>query len=159
MRWVCFPDGTKYTFAVDIQKFAEKYGYDVPCEADGTRHPGTDCNAKMRTIFKDAGMRKTFEVTEHSVIDIKTGIHQNNLAFVQWLVYNGVVHSSYLKRGVVQLYSKEAVNSLLSVMLNSFVEYEPDDTDTEWKFPGVVVKECHSLEKKKNKPKTSLFKK
>ena len=61
MRWINFPDGSKYTLAVDIQKFAEQHGYTVPCESDGTRHPGTDCNAKMRTILKDAGGQQVAE--------------------------------------------------------------------------------------------------
>ena len=159
MRWITFPDGSSYTFAVDIQKFAEANGYVVPCEADGTRHPGTDCNQKMRSIFKDAGMRRTFKITELSVVDIQAEDSLANAAFLQELVDAGIVSNFYLKRGVIQLYTRQAVNALLSVMLNSHVEYTLDETDIEWPWSLMVVKRRHGLEKSKNKPKVSLFKK
>lgn len=159
MRWFKFPDGSSYTLAVDIQKFAELNGYTVPCEQDGTRHPGTDCNAKMRTIIKDAGLRHTFKITEQSVVDVRMGDTPCNTIFLEWLVDHGVVSNTYLKHKVIQLYTKEAVNALLSVMLKTHVEYQPDDTDIEFSFGILVNKRSHGLEKKQNRPKTSLFKK
>ena len=159
MRWINFPDGSKYTLAVDIQKFAELNGYKVPCEQDGTRHPGTDCNQKMRIIFKDAGMRRTFKVTELSVVVISSDDTPFNGAFLRWLVEENIVGDYYLRKGAIQLYTKEAVNALLSVMLKTHVEYEQDEEDVEWNCPIFVTKRSQNLEKKKNKPKTSLFKK
>lgn len=159
MRWIRFIDGSKYTFAADIQKFAEKHGYKVPCESDGTRHPGTDCNAKMRTIFKDVSMRYTFKITEQSVVEIGKEESHYNDTFFRWLVVHGILNESYLKQRTIQLYTQEAVNALLSVMLKNHVEYEADETDEEWDCNILISKRSHSLEKKKNKPKTSLFKK
>ena len=159
MRWIKFPDGSSYALAVDIQKFAELNGYTVPCEQDGTRHPGTDCNAKMRTVFKDVSMRHTFKITEQSVVEVRMDDSYYNTLFLEWLVDNDVVSNAYLKHRVVQLYTKEAVNALLSVMLKTHVEYQPDDTDIEFSFGVPITKRSHSLEKKKNRPKTSLFKK
>lgn len=159
MRWIKFIDGSKYTFAADIQKFAEKHGYKVPCESDGTRHPGTDCNAKMRTIFKDAGMRHTFKITEDSVVEIKRDESGHSKPFFRWLAFSGILNASYLRQRTIQLYTQEAVNALLSVMLKNHVEYEADETDEEWDCMILISKRSHSLEKKKNKPKTSLFKK
>lgn len=159
MRWINFPDGSSYTFAVDIQKFAEKNGYVVPCEQDGTRHPGTDCNQKMRTVYKDAGMRRTFKVTEQSVVVVTVEDSVTNGCFLEWLVENGLVHPYYLGRGAIQLYTIEAVNALLSVMLKTHVEYQQDDEDEVWESALLVTKRSHNLEKKKNKPIVSLFKK
>lgn len=159
MRWVNFPDGSSYTFAVDIQKFAEQNGYKVPCEPDGTRHPGTDCNQKMRAIFKDAGMRRTFGVTEQSVVVVHAEDGFQNDYFLHWLVRQELVSSYYVGRGAIQLYAIEAVNALLSVMLKTHVEYEHDADDEEWNFSALVTKRSQNLEKKKNKPKASLFKK
>lgn len=159
MRWINFPDGSSYTLAVDIQKFAEQNGYKVPCEPDGTRHPGTDCNQKMRTIYKDAGMRRTFGVTEQSVVDVRAEDNFLNGCFLEWLVDNGIVGAYYAGRGAIQLYTTEAVNALLSAMLKTHVEYELDDDDEEWDCPIFVVKRSHSLELKKNRPNASLFKK
>lgn len=158
MRWINFVDGTVYTFASDIQNFAEANGYVVPCEPDGTRHPGTDCNAKMRTIVKDAGMRRTFGITEQSVVDIHTKETFDNQCFEQWLVDYGLVRF-YPSKQMVQLYSPSAVNALLSVMLKTHVEYEFDSTDEEWDCPYIVRKINHNFEKKKNRPKASLFNK
>ena len=158
MRWIEFPSGAKYTLAVDIQKLAEQHGYSVPCEADGTRHPGTDCNAKMRTIMKDAGMRQSFGVKEYSVVDVRAEDSFTNAAFIRWLVDAGVVTSSYLKLGVVQLYTQNAVNALLSVMLKTEVSYTPTD-DEIIECGALVTKRAHNFEKKKNRPKASLFKK
>ena len=159
MRWVNFPDGSSYTFAVDIQKFAERNGYTAPCEADGTRHPGTDCNQKMRAVVKDAGMRRTFKISDQSVVDVQMGDSPSNSAFVRWLVDNGIVNDSYLRIGVIQLYTEDAVNALLSVMLKTHVEYEPDHSDEEWDCGILVTKRAHNFEKRKNKPKASLFRK
>lgn len=159
MRWIKFSDGSSYALAVDIQRFAEMNGYKVPCEQDGTRHPGTDCNAKMRTIIKDAGLRHTFKITEQSVVEIRMEDSSYNTMFLESLVDHGVVSNTYLKHKVIQLYTKEAVNALLSVMLKTHVEYEPDDNDITWHHGIPVTKRSHSLEKKKNRPKTSLFKK
>lgn len=159
MRWIKFPDGSVYTFAVDIQKFAEQNGYVVPCEQDGTRHPGTDCNQKMRTIYKDAGMRRTFGITEQSVVVVHAEDCFQNDYFIHWLVREQLVGSYYVGRGCIQLYTREAVNALLSYMLKSHVEYERDDTDEEWKCAVSVTTRSQNLEKKKNKPKASLFKK
>ena len=159
MRWIEFPDGSRYTFAVDIQKFAEKFGYVVPCEADGTRHPGTDCNQKMRTIFKDAGMRRTFKLTDQSVIVANAGDGYQNDYLLHWLVRNEIVSSYYVGRGRIQLYSIQAVNALLSYMLKRHAEYEIDDSDDIFKFGMNIIKTGQNLEKKKNKPKASLFKK
>lgn len=159
MRWINFPDGSSYTFAVDIQKFAEKHGYTVPCEQDGTRHPGTDCNQKMRTIYKDAGMRRTFGVTEQSVVVIRAEDSITNGCFLDWLVEWELVHPYYVGRGAIQLYTIEAVNALLSVMLKTHVEYERDEEDEEWDCSALVTKRSQNLEKKKNKPKASLFNK
>lgn len=158
MRWVKFPDGGEYTFAADIQDTAEKYGYTVPCEADGTRHPGTDCNAKMRTVIKDIGLRRTFGVTDVSVVDVRMHDSVHNEVFMKWLVDNGLVSDSYLKIGVIQLYSKSAVDALLSVMLKAESRYEPKGDRTH-RVPFMVTKRSHNFEKKKNKPKASLFKK
>lgn len=159
MRWICFPDGSRYTLASDIQKFAELHGYPVPCEADGTRHPGTDCNAKMRTIFKDPGMRHTFKIRESSVVEVNMDDSFINEVFLNCMVQNEIVSNAYLKHRTIQLYTGEAVNALLSVMLKNHVEYEPDDTDYDVKIPLFVTKRNHSLEKAKNKPKASLFNK
>lgn len=159
MRWIKFADGSYYTLAVDIQKFAEKNGYTVPCETDGTRHPGTDCNTKMRTIVKDAGLRRTFGITEQSVVDVKRGDSVNNADFMQWLVDSELVSSSYLKLGVIQLYAHGAVDALLSSMLNTHVEYDIDDDDDVWYCGYFITRRSHNFEKKKNKPKVSLFKK
>lgn len=159
MRWVRLPDGSSYTFAGDIQKFAELNGYVVPCEQDGTRHPGTDCNAKMRTIFKDAGMRRTFGITEHSVVEVRKRDDAFNSDFIRELVDEGIISDAYLKQPMIQLYTIEAVNALLSVMLKTHVEYKIDSTDETWSYSFFVTKRSHSLEKKKNRPKTSLFKK
>lgn len=159
MRWINFPDGSSYTFAVDIQKFAELNGYPVPCEDDGTRHPGTDCNTKMRVIFKDAGMRRTFGVTEQSVVVINADDTPINVSFLRWVVDNGLMGNYYVRKGAIQLYTKEAVNAILSAMLKIHVEYEMDENDEEWDCPIFVTKRSHNLEKKKNKPKASLFKK
>lgn len=158
MRWVKFPDGCMYTFASDIQNFAEREGYKAPREADGTRHPGTDCNAKMRTIFKSAGMRRTFNLTEQSVVDVRKADGGYNEAFVQWLVDKEIISDAYLKHPAIQLYSIEAVNALLSVMLNHFAEYVCDDCDYLWYSPIFVSKISHNFEKKRNRPKASLFK-
>lgn len=159
MRWITFADGSSYTFAVDIQKFAESHGYKVPCEPDGTRHPGTDCNVKMRMVMKDAGMRRTFGITDNSVVEIMKDESDANKCFMLWLVAEELVSVSYGKRKVAHLYSMEAVNALLSVMLKTHVEYEMDSSDREWDCPIKVTKRSHSLEKGKYKPKASLFKK
>ena len=158
MRWIKFPDGSTYTFAVDIQKLAENIGYRVPCEADGTRHPGTDCNSKMRTIMKDAGLRRNFRVTEQSVVDVRVEDTPVNVAFIRWLVDNGIVNDSYLKIGTIQLYEGEAVNALVSVMVKTEVEYDSTD-DEVYQCPILVTKRSHNFEKKKNRPKASLFNK
>lgn len=157
MRWINFPDGSSYTFAVDIQKFAEANGYKVPCEPDGTRHPGTDCNQKMRAVFKDAGMRRTFGVTGQSVVDIRSQDSFMNSSFLDWLVDNDIVSAYYVGKGAIQLYTKEAVNALLSAMLKTHVEYELDNNDEEWNCSILVMKRSHSLELKRNRPKASLF--
>ena len=159
MRWINFPDGSSYTFAVDIQKFAEKHGYVVPCEQDGTRHPGTDCNQKMRTIYKDAGMRRTFGVVEQSVVVVRAEDSIANFGFLCWQADNGLAGEYYVRKRAIQLYAKEAVNAILSVMLKTHVEYELDENDEEWDCPIMVTRRSHNLEKKRNKPKASLFKK
>lgn len=158
MRWIKFPDGSQYTFAVDIQKLAEQNGYTVPCEADGTRHPGTDCNSKMRTVVKDAGMRRTFRITDHSVVDVRMEDSAFNVSFLRWLINEGIASDSYLRHQVIQLYTEEAVNALISVMLKTEIEYDAED-DEIWECPIIVTKRSHNFEKKKNKPKVSLFKK
>ena len=158
MRWINFPDGSEYTLAVDIQKLAEQHGYTVPCEADGTRHPGTDCNAKMRTIVKDAGLRRSFCITDQSVVDVRIEDSHTNAAFIQWIVDESIISDSYLKIGVIQLYSEHAVNALLSVMLKTQVSYTPID-DEVLECGMLVTKRSHNFEKKKNRPKASLFKK
>ena len=137
MRWIKFPDGSQYTFAVDIQKLAEQHGYAVPCEADGTRHPGTDCNAKMRTVVKDIGLRRSFHITDQSVVDVKVDDGTVNAAFMRWLVDEELVSSSYLKLGALQLYAEEAVNALISVMLKAQIEYDIDD-DEIWEVSLMV---------------------
>ena len=159
MRWINFIDGSSYTLAVDIQKFAEQNGYIVPCEQDGTRHPGTDCNQKMRTVFKDAGMRRTFGVTEQAVVVVRADDTPANSSFLHWLVDNDIVSDYYLRKGAIQLYTKEAVNALLSAMLKTHVEYEKDKDDEEWNCAIFVIKRTQNLEKKKNKPKASLLNK
>ena len=158
MRWIKFPDGSEYTLAVDIQKTAEEHGYFVPCEADGTRHPGTDCNDKMRTIIKDAGLRRSFGIAEYSVVDVRAEDSFTNAAFLRWLVDAGITTSYYLKLGVVQLYTENAVNALLSVMLKTEVKYTPTD-DEIIECGALLTKKIHNFEKKKNKPKASLFNK
>jgi hypothetical protein len=158
MRWIKFPDGKQYTLASDIQKLAEQHGYVVPCEADGTRHPGTDCNAKMRTIVKDAGLRRSFAIADQSVVDVRLEDCPVNAAFIRWLVDHGIITESYLKIGVIQLYSQNAVNALLSVMLKTQVDYTPEDDDV-WECGMLVTKRSHNFEKKKNRPKASLFRK
>jgi hypothetical protein len=157
MRWINFPDGSSYTFAADIQKFAEMHGYVVPCEQDGTRHPGTDCNQKLRSIFKDAGMRRTFKLTESSVVIVRAEDTPVNISFLQWIADNDLVSDYYLRKGAIQLYTKEAVNALLSAMLQTHVHYEQDERDEERHCPIFVTKRSHNLEKKKNRPKASLF--
>ena len=158
MRWIKFPDGCKYTLASDIQKTAEKYGYVVPCETDGTRHPGTDCNTKMRTIIKDLGLRRTFQITEMSVVDIRVQDSELSSSFLRQLVDEGVINDSYLKIGALQLYSENAVNALLSVMLKTAVSYAPED-DVVLEYRYAVPRRGHNFEKKQNKPIASLFKK
>lgn len=158
MNWINFAGG-KYTFAADIQQFAEMNGYKPPCEADGTRHPGTDCNAKMRTIFKDAGMRHTFKVTINSVLEVRAEDTTFNSIWIHKLVKYGVISEAYLKHKSIQLYSEQAVNALLSVMLKTQVEYQHDENDKEWYCEAPITAGTHNLEKKRNKPKASLFKK
>lgn len=157
MRWIEFADGSSYTFAADIQKSAEMHGYVVPCEQDGTRHPGTDCNQKLRSIFKDTGMRRTFKLTDKSVVIVKSDDLPVNKSFIEWLVDNGIVSSYYSGKGAINLYTMEAVNALLSVMLNTHVEYERDEDDEYIHCPIFPTKRSHNLEKKKNRPKVSLF--
>lgn len=159
MRWIEFPDGSKYTLAPDIQKLAEQNGYIVPCEADGTRHPGTDCNSKMRTIIKDAGLRRTFGINDRSVMDVRVEDTPVNIAFIRWLIDNGIISDSYLKIGIIQLYTEEAVNALLSVMLKTYASYEADQADDVWECGMLITKRSHNFEKKKNRPKASLFNK
>ena len=159
MRWIKFPDGRKYTFASDIQKLAEAHGYKVPCEPDGTRHPGTDCNAKMRTIFKDAGMRHAFNITSTSVVDVCVEDSVFNQSFIQWLVDKGLLSDAYLRHKSIQLYTEQAVNALVSSMLKSRVLYFAGDDDPVWNCSISIITRSHNLEKKRNKPKASLFKK
>lgn len=158
LRWIEFPDGRKYTFAVDIQKLAEKHGYKVPCESDGTRHPGTDCNRKMRKVVKDIGLRRTFGINDGSVVDVRTDESEANAAFVRWLINQGFVSDSYLKGKAIQLYRLEAVNALLSVMLKAETEYAILD-DYVWEVPMMVTKRSHNFEMKQNRPIVSLFNK
>lgn len=158
MRWIKFIDGSKYTLANDIQKLAEQHGYIVPCEADGTRHPGTDCNSKMRTVVKNIGLRRTFRITDQSVVDVKIDGGIADAAFLRWLVDNEIISNSYLKIGIIQLYSEEAVNALISVMLKTQIEYDAED-DEIWECPMLITKRSHNFEKKKNRPKASLFNK
>ena len=158
MRWIKFPDGGVYTLANDIQKLAEEHGYVVPCERDGTRHPGTDCNAKMRAVVKDVGMRRTFRITDQSVVDVRVDDTPVNIAFIRWLVDQGIVNASYLKIGAIQLYTEEAVNALISVMLKTQIEYDIED-DEFFECGILITKRSHNFEKKKNRPKASLFKK
>ena len=159
MIWIKFPDGSRYTLAADIQKFAERNGYTVPCEVDGTRHPGTDCNQKMRTVVKDAGLRSTFRINDQSVVDIRAKDGFLNRLFIENLVHDGIVSSAYLRMGMIQLYSIESVNAILSVMLNRHVEYQLDVDDLEWESSYLPVKRAHNFGKLKHKPKASLFKK
>lgn len=158
MNWVQFPSGTLYTFAPNIQRFAEEQGYRAPCEADGTKHPGTDCNSKMRTVCKSAGMRRTFNIDEKAVIDIYVDKYEENAQFLDWLIRNNIVSSSYKKHKVIQLYSKNAVNAILSVMLNVPLEYDTSG-DSIFPYSGAGYCSLHNFELKKNKPKASLFKK
>lgn len=155
MRWIKFPDGSTYTLAVDIQKLAERHGYVVPCEADGSRHPGTDCNAKMRNIVKNVSLRHTFHIKPQSVVDIR--VDDGNADFLNWLANEGIASSSYLRVGVIQLYTEDAVNALISVMLKTQIEYDIAE-DKVWECPIPVLKRSHNFEQKKNKPKASLFK-
>ena len=157
MRWINFADGSSYTFAADIQKFAEANGYTVPCEQDGTRHPGTDCNQKMRTLYKDAGMRRTFGVTECSVVEVRAQDNFLNEQFIDELIHRGLISAAYARKGRIQMYTIEAVNALLSVMLKTHLEYRSDENDTHYDCSIPIVKRSHSLELKRNKPKASLF--
>lgn len=158
MNWIKFPDGHHYTFASDIQRFAEEQGYKAPREADGTRHPGTDCNAKMRTVMKDAGMRKAFGISPTSVVDVYIDQCESNTQFLQWLVDMNIVSDAYKKHKMIQLYSPYAVDAILSMMLKIQLHYVPSD-DLVWNCPGPVFMEYHNFELKKNKPKASLFNK
>ena len=104
-------------------------------------------------------MRRTFGITEQSVVDIVADYSVFNTAFIRWLVDNGILNDSYLRIGAVQLYTKEAVNALLSIMLKTYVSYEVDHVDEDWECAILVTKRSHNFEKKKNRPKASLFNK
>lgn len=159
MRWIEFAlKGTRYTLAADIQKEAEKHGYKVPCENDGTRHPGTDCNSKMRSIMKNAGLRAAFGIKADSVVDVFIREHSNKV-FAEWCVECGLIGASFNRHGTIQLYTPEAANALLSVMTKSHVYYEIDSNDSIFRYRHPVVLCDHSLEMAKNKPKASLFRK
>lgn len=158
MNWIKLPDGKYYTFAPDIQRFAEENGYKAPCEVDGTKHPGTDCNSKMRTVVKNAGLRRTFEITPESVIDIYVDDDNCNAKFLQWLIESRIVSDAYKKHKVIQLYSGEAVNAILSVMLKAEWVYNPV-YDSKYIYSHTLVTESHNFELKKNKPIVSLFNK
>lgn len=162
MRWIKLRDGQIYTFAADIQKRAETLGYRVPCEADGTRHPGTDCNAKMRTVVKSLSLRKAFGINNMSVVDVRVEDGRHNVAFMSWLVYKGVITDAYLKIGTLQLYSLQAANALICVMLQTNEEdlvREGDDPNVILTYPNFVKLREHNFEKKRNRPIVSLFKK
>lgn len=157
MNWIKFSDGTHYTFARDIQKFAESQGYKVPRDNNGNSHPGTDCNTRMRTIMKDAGMRKSFNIDITSVVDVYIEDCEENQELLKWLTETGILGEAYKKHKVIQLYRREAVSALLSTMLKVGLEYVPYK-DKIWEYNGYVLMSIHNFELKKNKPKASLFK-
>lgn len=162
MRWIQLRDGRMYTFASDIQKRAETLGYKVPCESDGTRHPGTDCNAKMRTVVKSLSMRRAFGIDKMSVVDVRVEDGRHSVAFMGWLIDRGVITDAYLKIGTLQLYSVEAANALICVMLQTNEEAlvrNGDDPNSVLKYPNFVKVREHNFEKKRNRPIVSLFKK
>lgn len=161
MRFIVFNDGVAYTLAADIQRSAEAYGYNVPCEPDGTRHPGTDCNNKARSIMNSRALRAEFSLKPDGsdVIEIYEDDSVENAECLQQLRERGFVPPN-LRHGNVQLYSIGMAEALLNVMVNknmSSVRRVPVNVKSVTSLPFSPMMRIHSLAKTKDKPKLSLL--
>lgn len=164
MRFIVFRDGIGYTFASDIQSYAEAHGYKVPCEPDGTRHPGTDCNNKARSIMNSRAMRAEFKLKPDGsdVVEIYEDDSVENAECVKYLQEHGFVPPN-LRHGNIQLYSIRMAEALVGVMVNrdrnpnSPVVRTPLVIKGMTRLPFSPNIRIHSLAKTKDKPKLSLL--
>lgn len=150
-----FLDGTRYCLARDIIDTAREHGYSPTISTDGRVHPGTICNKLMRRIIKDPGLRRKFNITPSSVIELRMYQEGGGDYFIQRLIREQYIVANMAARGIIDFYSKEAAEAILATLLNADKAEIP--MDTIYNVNYYVKKHDKSLEKGRLKPKASLF--
>lgn len=155
IQWFKFMDGTEYCLARDIIDYARSLGYHPPISSDERVHPGSICNRTMRTIIKDAGLRRKYKITPDSIVQIRPEYSPGSRRFMQYLVEEMGLSQSTVSKGHIDLYNKNAVESILSSLMGEQIIYRESYNPFDIRFP--VVKSPKSVEKMRLKPKASLF--
>lgn len=155
IQWFKFTDGTEYCLARDIIDYARSLGYHPPISSDERVHPGSICNRTMRTIIKDAGLRRKYKITVESVVQVRPEYSAGSNCFMNYLVDEMGLSKSTIIKGHIDLYNRQAVEAILSSLMGEHIRYEEKYNPFDIKFP--VVKSPKSVEKMRLKPKASLF--
>lgn len=154
MKFVQCPNGA-YTTAPEIYYYAVSKGFPATRDGFGRIHPGTVCNAKMRSILKDPTNRRVWRLTEWSVLDVPTST-ERGAALVEILVNTGLLSPYYKSQRTFQMYSYNAARALIAAMTGG----EEIDEPVEYLVCHVsVIGQCHEFEVRHKRPFVSLFKK
>lgn len=151
---------TTVTLARCIENVGAALGGSIRIDPDGTRHPGSVCNAYLKRIAKDIGHRKSYGYKEGCVLQVDA----NSLVgkdFIQCLMDQGVLDASSLRNGMLDVYTPEAARIIVAAMNNS-PNMKIPAYRIEWNFRFKDVDlpiSAKTLRKKKELPKgRTLFK-
>lgn len=149
---------------VTLARFVENAGADlggsVRLDPDGSRHPGSVCNAYLKRIAKDLGHRKSYGYEEGCVFQVGTDTSVG-AEFVQYLMDRGVLDSSSLKNGMLDVYTPKGAQIVVAAMSNCPTKTIPEymiQHDFTFKDVELPVS-TKTLRKQKDLPKgRTLFK-
>lgn len=148
------------TLARFVENVGAHLGGSVRLDPDGSRHPGSVCNAYLKRIAKDLGHRKSYGYEEGCVLQVDSSMPTGS-RFIQYLMDQGVLDSSSLKGGMLDVYTPKGAQIVVSAMNNCPTKQVPEYL-IEWDFTFKDVElpvSTKTLRKQKDLPKgRTLFK-
>lgn len=116
MRFIQFPDGTKYTTAQEIYNYVKNTAHPDPFYHDkyGNVHVGTRCSQVIETLAKHEDSRMFFNLNSSDVLDVQIACaNRPHRWFFTELLDSNFLSSAYRNQRRFQLYSLNAVYAIL----------------------------------------------
>jgi len=126
ITFIGLPKLGMFTFAREIENYANQYGASIRVDPKGGRHSGSVCNHCIELIVANPIVARNLGITRSDYVQVLNETLDDNRSFIYLLIAKGLINSCTLKHNKLDMYSRNAAQVIMSSMLNKPNFHIPD---------------------------------